>query len=99
MKNYPAFNELKTDMMLKERKNSQTCIHRKNSVKAEQFCDVFFILAKNVVIKCPGCESKRRGLVIQRLDYTWMTVALVYGTVRTQEVIIFVPVYIPDVYT
>ena len=98
MKNYQACKE-KTDMMLKESGNTQTCIHRKNSVKAKQFCDVFFILAKNVVIKCPGCESKRRGLVIQRLDYTWMTVALVYGTVRTQKVIIFVPVYIPDIYT
>ena len=76
-----------------------TCIHRQHSVITKKFRDIFFILSKDVVIKCPGCESEDARLVSQCFDYSRVTVTLIYSTVGAEKVIILVSINIPYINT
>jgi len=76
----------------------QTSIHGKHFLEAEQSRDELFILSEYVAVERPWSKTEQAGLVPERSDYTWMTMALVDGAVRTQEVVVTIALHVPDIH-
>jgi hypothetical protein len=57
--------------------------------------DIFFIFPELIIVKCPAGKGELPGLLEESLQYYRMAMALVYGRITTQKIIVLPAIYIP----